>query len=150
MSLALAASLAMTGCKSKQSNYRKAYEKAQAQEMQQQTEETEQVAVTPVVTTQPTQTTTNENFRSESLNVIGGGTLKAYSVVCGSFKSQDNANNLRNTLKNAGYNALVAQNTQTGMYRVVASSFDDKNAAISSRNTLRATYPDAWLLMKAN
>jgi hypothetical protein len=32
------------------------------------------------------------------------------------------------------------------MYRVVASTFSDKASAVRSRNDLRATYPDAWLL----
>jgi len=147
--LALAATFAMTGCKSKESSYKKAYEKAKAQEMAQQTTTAEPVAVTPVVTTNTTSTTTSyadENVRQERLNVISGGTLKAYNVVVGSFKSQDNANNLRNKLVNQGYSAQVAQNPETGMYRVVASSFDDKGSAISSRNNLRASYPDAWLL----
>lgn len=147
--LAIIATVAMTGCKSKESNYKKAYEKAKAQEMAQQTSQ-EAVSVTPVVTpvNPTTPTEDNTNVRSERLNVLNGGNLKAYNVVCGSFKSADNANNLRNTLVNQGYSAQVAQNPETGMYRVIASSFDDKSSAINSRNTLRSTYPDAWLLYR--
>lgn len=151
LGLTIVAALALAGCKSKESNYKRAYEKAKAAELAQQTE-TEPVSITPVVAP-VTQTTTpvveeNVSVRTERLNVMNGGTLKAYNVVCGSFKSPDNANNLRNTLVNAGYSAQVAQNPETGMYRVVASSFDDKAAAISSRNTLRSTYPDAWILFR--
>ncbi len=150
--LAATATMALTGCKSKESDFKKAYEKAQAQEMAQQTiteSETVSSVVTPVTTTTTTTTTEeNVNVRSERLNVMNGGTLKAYNVVCGSFKSQDNANNLRNTLANAGYTPQVAQNPETGMYRVIAASFDDKASAVNSRNTLRATYPDAWLLLR--
>lgn len=151
LGLTIVAVLALAGCKSKESNYKRAYEKAKAAELAQQTE-TEPVSITPVVAP-VTQTTTpvveeNVSVRTERLNVMNGGTLKAYNVVCGSFKSPDNANNLRNTLVNAGYSAQVAQNPETGMYRVVASSFDDKAAAISSRNTLRGTYPDAWILFR--
>ncbi len=151
LGLTIVAALALAGCKSKESNYKRAYEKAKAAELAQQTE-TEPVSITPVVAP-VTQTTTpvveeNVSVRTERLNVMNGGTLKAYNVVCGSFKSPDNANNLRNTLVNAGYSAQVAQNPETGMYRVVASSFDDKAAAISSRNTLRGTYPDAWILFR--
>ena len=148
--LALIVTAAFTSCKSKESNYKKAYEKAKAQEMAQQTTQ-EAVSVTPVVTPlNPTNTNTedNTNVRSERLNVLNGGNLKAYNVVCGSFKSADNANNLRNTLVNQGYSAQVAQNPETGMYRVIASSFDDKSSAVSSRNALRSTYPDAWLLYR--
>jgi hypothetical protein len=34
------------------------------------------------------------------------------------------------------------------MYRVVATTFADKAAAVSSRNQLRSKYADAWLLFK--
>lgn len=145
----LVAALTITSCKSKESNYRKAYEKAQAQEMAQQTQ-SETVATVSPVTPVTTTVEDNSNVRSERLNVIGNGSLKAYNVVCGSFKSQENANNLRQTLVNKGYSAVVAQNPETGMYRVVASSFDDKASAVNSRDNLRSTYPDAWLLLRSN
>ena len=149
--MALVASIALVSCKSSESNYRKAYEKAKAEEQNRQ--ETEPVAVTPVVTpvqTQQSQSINQDasNLRQEKLNVQNGGVLKAFNVVCGSFKSLDNANNLRNTLVNQGYSAQVAQNPDTGMYRVIASSFDDRNSAETSRNALRAKYPDAWLLYR--
>lgn len=150
MCVACAAMVVLAGCKSKESSYKKAYEKAKAQEMAEQTQ-TEPVQVTPVVA--PVQTTTTvdndaQGMRQERLNVVGNGTLKSYNVVCGSFKSQDNANNLRETLASKGYSAQVAQNPETGMYRVIAASFDDKASAASSRDALRATYPDAWLLYR--
>lgn len=145
--LAVAATFVMFSCKSTESSYRAAYEKAKAQEaVAQQT--SEPVSVQPVVTTQTSANVDNSNVRSERLNVMNGGTLKAYNVVCGSFKSLDNANNLRNTLVNAGYTAQVAQNPETGMYRVIASSFENKADATVSRDKLRATYKDAWLLYR--
>lgn len=145
--LAVAATFVMFSCKSTESSYRAAYEKAKAQEaVAQQT--SEPVSVQPVVTTQTPADVDNSNVRSERLNVMNGGTLKAFNVVCGSFKSLDNANNLRNTLVNAGYQAQVAQNPETGMYRVVASSFENKADATVSRDKLRATYKDAWLLYR--
>lgn len=145
--LAIAATFVMFSCKSTESSYRAAYEKAKAQEaVAQQT--SEPVSVQPVVTTQTPANVDNSNVRSERLNVMNGGTLKAYNVVCGSFKSLDNANNLRNTLVNAGYTAQVAQNPETGMYRVIASSFENKADATVSRDKLRATYKDAWLLYR--
>lgn len=154
LGLAFAGVLVLTGCKSKESNYRKAYERAKAAELAQQTE-TEPVSITPVVTPIATTTPTtpvveeeNVNVTTERLNVLNGGTLKAYNVVCGSFKSPDNANNRRNELVNAGYSAQVAYNPEIGMYRVVATSFDDKSSAISSRNTLRSKYPEAWILYR--
>ena len=103
--------------------------------------------VTPVVTT-PVTAANTENDRQERLTVMNGGTLKAFNVVCGSFSNVDNANNLRNTLVGKGYSAQVAQNPETGMYRVIAASFDDRASAIASRDQLRGTYPDAWLLYR--
>ena len=155
MGLALVAALSFVSCKSSESTYKKAYEKAKAQEMARTTTtdqvETAPVTVTPVVTTTPVTTTpvaNTENDRQERLTVMNGGTLQAFNVVCGSFSSVDNANNLRNTLVSKGYSAQVAQNPETGMYRVIAASFDDRATAVQSRDQLRGTYPDAWLLYR--
>lgn len=164
--IAIVSVLAFTSCKtSSESSYKKAYEKAKAQEMEnshsQQT--TTPVAITPVVspvttttTTQTTQTTQSytpvvenkNNDKQERLNVMNGGTIKSFNVVCGSFSKIDNANNLRNTLVSKGYSAQVAQNPETGMYRVIAATFDDRAAAVSLRDQLKGTYPDAWLLYR--
>ncbi|MCQ2212648.1 MAG: SPOR domain-containing protein [Bacteroidaceae bacterium] len=148
MGLALISALAFTSCGSTESSYKKAYEKAKAQETAAQTTQ-QPVAVTPVQTVTPVTTPQNTaNDRQERLNVMNGGVLKAFNVVCGSFGKIENANNLRNTLVAKGYSAQIAQNPETGMYRVIASSFDDRNAAVQSRDALRATYPDAWLLYR--
>ncbi|MBQ6749561.1 MAG: SPOR domain-containing protein [Bacteroidaceae bacterium] len=151
MSLVLIAALVFVSCKSQESSYKKAYEKAKAQEMARTATadqvDTAPVAVTPVVTTPAVEPNT-ANDRQERLTVMNGGTLKAFNVVCGSFQNVNNANNLRNTLVAKGYSAQVAQNPETGMYRVVASSFDNRASAISSRDQLRSTYPDAWILYR--
>jgi cell division protein FtsN len=151
MGVALCAALAFVSCKSSESSYKKAYEKAKAQELAQTTTdqvETAPVAVTPVISTTPAVQPNTANDRQERLTVMNGGTLKAFNVVCGSFSKVENANNLRNTLVSKGYSAQVAQNPETGMYRVIASSFDDRASAVSSRDQLRVTYPDAWLLYR--
>ena len=147
--MAIAAALVMTGCKSSESSYKKAYEKAQqVEQVEQKVEEAVQTVpaepvVKPVETVDPY---ANESVRTERLQSVTGVALKAYNVVCGSFKSLSYANNLRQTLVNKGYGALVAQNPETGMYRVVAETMDDKGSAVQLRNRLRSTYPDAWLL----
>jgi cell division protein FtsN len=150
LGLALIAALAFVSCKTKESSYKKAYEKAKAQEMARANAgdqvETAPVAVTPVVTT-PVVTNT-ENDAQERLTVLNGGTLKAFNVVCGSFGVEANANNLRNTLVAKGYSAQVAYNAEKNMYRVIASSFDDRASAVQSRDQLRGTYPDAWILYR--
>lgn len=148
--------LAFTSCKSGESAYKKAYEKAKAQEAIQQ-EETPIVEETPVVTPivqQPvTQTTVtnaadNVSVRQENVELVNGNGLKAYSVVVGSFSVLPNAEGLQKQLKAAGYDAQIVKNVDRNMYRVVASSFDQKVDAAQSRDQFRSKYPDAWLLYK--
>lgn len=154
LGLGLTAVFAMTSCKSSESAYKKAYEKAQQQqavavEQEPNQTATNQVAVTPVTTpTTPVQTDVNSvRVQSENVRVISGAGLKAYSVVCGSFSLKANAEGLQKTLMNAGYSAQIAYNEAKNMYRVVASTYDDKAAAVQSRDVLRNTYHDAWLLL---
>jgi cell division protein FtsN len=88
----------------------------------------------------------NVSVRQERVSVVNGAGLRSYSVVVGSFSVYTNAERLQQTLKNSGFVAQIVKNEERNMYRVVASTFDDKGAAVQSRDQLRATYPDAWLL----
>lgn len=150
---AVCAALVLASCgSSKESAYRKAYEKAQAQE-QQTVVEPQQTVVAPVVERQQTETRVTDNYdnvavRQESVNVISGEGLKAYSVVVGSFGLKSNAEGMQLKLKNAGYAAQIAFNPSNNFYRVVASTFDTKGEAMQSRDALRSQYADAWLLYK--
>ena len=152
LSLGLCAVLALASCgTSKESAYKKAYEKAQQQEAQQEPAVQEPV-VTPLETTTPTESTTTEvdnaTVRQENVDLISGSGLQNFSVVVGSFGVKANAEGLYNTLKSAGYDAQIVQGDRN-MYRVVATTFADKANAVKSRNELRAgKYPDAWLLFK--
>ena len=146
LGLAIITACTLVSCKSSKSAYRQAYEKAlESEQVQQQPEET--VEVVPVTPVEPV-VTDNSDLRSEKLTSVNGAELKAYNVVCGSFKSLANANNLCSTLKGKGYGALVAQNPDTGMYRVVAISSDSRSEAVAKRDQLRGTYRDAWLLYR--
>ena len=159
---AMCIAMAFTGCKSSESAYKKAYEKAKSQEQTSTDNDdssTQQNApvVAPVETqtqAQPvTETRTVDNYdnepvRRENVSVVNGAGLKAYSVVVGSFGVKANAEGLQQRLKNAGYDAQVAYNAGNNMYRVVATTYDSKASAVQSRNQLRATYTDAWLLSK--
>lgn len=149
----LCVALAFTSCKSSESAYRKAYEKAQAQEQNNAvTQPTEEIAVvTPVVDRQVTETVVVDNadnvpFRKESLSVVSGSGLKNFNVVVGSFSVKANAEGLQNTLRSRGYDAQVAYNSAINMYRVVAATSDSKSEAVNKRDALRSQYPDAWLL----
>lgn len=157
-SAAVCVAVAFTSCKPSESAYKKAYEKAKANgnnvtsvdpvEQQQ----TYTPAVTPVVTETPvTETrvvdnTDNAVVRQESLTVVDGAGLKNYSVVVGSFSVKANAVGLQQRLKSAGYGAQLGYNSARNMYRVIATTYDSKVDAVNSRDQLRGTYPDAWLL----
>ena len=155
------AAMALTSCNtSKESAYKKAYEKAKAQE-QEQTPVVEQPAETAVVTpltpaTPATQTTVsnvdNATVRSESVTVVSGEGLQAFSVVVGSYSLKANADGVQSTLKAGGYNAQIVYNSAINMYRVIASTFSDKGQAVQSRDAIRGSQynpkGDAWLLFK--
>ena len=113
--------LAFTSCKSGESAYKKAYEKAKQQELAQpkvaEPVEVAPVADVPLVETKKATTTTN-SARQERLTVQGNGTLLEYSVVCGSFQTKANAEALQEDMARAGYKAIVAYNPDkfvTGM-----------------------------------
>lgn len=156
----LCLAMVFTGCKSKESAYKQAYEKAKAAESAQastviETEPavvaTETPVVTPVQTRPVTQPAVVDNVdnvavREERVSIVNGNGLSNFSVVVGSFSVIANAEGLQQRLKNAGYAAQVVKNVDRNMYRVVASTFEDKASAVQSRDQLRGTYPDAWLL----
>ncbi|PTL32912.1 MULTISPECIES: SPOR domain-containing protein [unclassified Prevotella] len=149
--------LVLASCgSSKESAYKKAYEKAKAQEQvaQDQQPVTQAPVVAPIVQQPATQTTVVDNVdnatvRTEDVTLVSGAGLQSYSVVVGSFSLKANAEGLQNTLKSAGYDAQIAYNSARNMYRVVASTHSDKASAVASRNQFRGgNYPDAWLLYK--
>ena len=154
----LGAAMLFTGCKSSESAYKQAYLKAkQQEEMQQQNASTVQetaenvvVPMTekPAVNTQVMDNADNISVRQENVSVISGAGLKNFSVVVGSFSLKANAEGLQQTLKREGYDAqvVVNNNVSPAMYRVVATTFDSKADAASSRSSLESKYPGAWLL----
>ena len=157
--LSLAMVFASCG-KSSESAYKKAYEKAKSQEAAQQVQQpttpapsTPAAVVTPVQTQPATQTTVaapDKDVRAESGQLVSGSGLKTYSVVVGSFKGQANAEGLQQQLRDKGYDAQVVRKDAVdgAWFRVIATTFDNKAEAISSRDALRATYQGAWLLYK--
>jgi cell division protein FtsN len=145
--------LAFSSCKSSESAYRQAYNKAKAAEEQQSVAPEAQSAnvVTPLVEKAANEARVVDNadnvqVREERVSVISGSGLKNFSVVVGSFGLKANAEGLQQRLKDAGYDAQIVKNEDRNMYRVVSATFDNKAAAAASRNEFRAKYPDAWLL----
>ena len=160
---ALAAAMIFTGCKSSESAYKQAYLKAKQQEEMQQanvvtpesqnTQAVNEVSVVPLEekatnNTQVVDNGDNVTVRQETVSVVNGSGLKNFSVVVGSFSLKANAEGLQKTLKDDGYDAQVVVNSDVtpAMYRVVATTFDTKVEAASSRSALMTKYPGAWLL----
>ena len=152
----LCVALAFNSCGTKESAFKKMYEKAKTEEQTgYNATDTQTANDTPVVAPleeKPANETNvvdnydNVSVRQENVSVVDGSGLQAYSVVVGSFSVKANAQGLQQRLKSAGYNAQLAYNADSNMYRVVATTSSDKGEAARSRNQLRAQYPDAWLL----
>lgn len=152
--------LVFSSCKSSESAYKKAYEKAKQQEL------AEPQAVAPVeettsVVTAPVATKVVESapvgVRQEKVTVVSGiNGLKDYSVVCGSFGVKVNAENLKTFLDREGYDAIVVFNAEVAMYRVIVSTFADRASAANARDAFKARYPNrqdfqgSWLLYRIN
>ena len=148
----LCAAMAFTSCKSSESAYKKAYEKAKQAEPAAQAQQSEEATVVAPVEAKPANegrvydNLDNVSVRQENVALVSGTGLKAYSVVVGSFGVRANADGLQQRLKDVGYDAQIVKNEDKNMFRVVASTYNDKGSAVTSRDQLRATYPDAWLL----
>lgn len=156
--------VAFSSCKSSESAYRKAYEKAQQQELAEQPATTAPVETTPVVTA-PVETKVVEStpvavetsdVRQEKVTVVSGhdSSLLDYSVVCGSFGIKANAEGLKTYLEGEGYTPVIVFNADAATYRVVVSTHADRASAAAARDAFKAKYPErkdfqgSWLLYR--
>ena len=161
--LGICVAFAFASCKSSESAYKKAYEKAKQQETTQPVSQTAANDVTPVVAApvqtnnpSPASAPVQGAARQERVSVVSGSGLQDYSVVCGSFGVKTNADNLKRFLDDEGYSSIVVFNSDNNMYRVIVSSFADYAAAQQARDAFKAKYPNrsdfqgAWLLYRLN
>ena len=155
LGMGLCVVLAFTSCKSSESAYKKAYEKAKQQELAEATVAQEAPAATVVaapVATAPATPVAVGTVREERVQLVSGQGLKAYSVVCGSFGVKANADGLKSKLDADGYSAMVVYNADRNMYRVIVSSFDTREDAARARDSFKAKYSNnaefqkSWLL----
>lgn len=153
VALAIVSVFAVSSCKStKESAYKDAYEEARLAEGQGQ--QSDAVEIAPVASSTVKDMAEDTAYRTEKVVLASGneGALKAFSVVCGSYSTKENAEKLRNSLVGEGYSAIVVQNPESGMYRVICASFDTKEEAAASRARFKAAHPrnsdfqKAWLL----
>ncbi|MDR0743405.1 MAG: SPOR domain-containing protein [Tannerella sp.] len=133
-------------CKSKSSAYKTAYEQAKSNDSDWVNEEEDD---SEVLTSEEI---SYESVRQEKVKPARGedeAGLKKYSVVIGSFKNRTNAYSLKERMTDEGYRPVVAEN-DSGMLRVIVTSFDSKTDAARSRDAIKSKYApnfqDAWLL----
>lgn len=156
LGMGLCVALAFSSCKSSESAYKKAYEKAKQQELAEASntvaETPAEQAVAPVETVAPVAPAPAAPVREEKVQLVSGNGLKAYSVVCGSFGVKANADGLKSQMDADGYDAKVVYNAEKNMYRVIVESFDTRDEAARARDAFKAKYPNredfqgAWLL----
>ena len=155
LSMGLCMALAFTSCKSSESAYKKAYEKAKQQELAEAAVVEEAPAAEPVVAPvalTPATPVAVGTVREEKVQLVSGDGLKAYSVVCGSFGVKANADGLKERLDGEGYSAKVVYNAERNMYRVVVASYDDRMQAAQARDDFKAKHASnadfqkSWLL----
>ncbi|TWV09929.1 SPOR domain-containing protein [Bacteroidaceae bacterium HV4-6-C5C] len=150
--------IAFSSCKSSESAYKKAYEKAKQQELAQPQNANVTTEVAPVVSTQSAPKVVESSaagVRNERVEVVSGNYgLKDYSIVCGSFGVKANAESLKDFLVREGYNPAIAFNADAAMYRVIVNTFDDRASASNARDAFKAKYTNrkdfqgAWLLYR--
>ena len=131
-------------CKSKSSAYKTAYEQAVSNEDRWVDDDDTEVLTSEEIS--------YESIKQENVRVVTGENvagLRRYSVVIGSFQNRVNAFSLKERMVSEGYNAIVAEN-ENGMLRVIISSFEDRNEAVRSRDSVKSkfapNFQDAWLL----
>ena len=109
---------------------------------------------TPVVTAVTRPATPDRTEKVTVVESVDTGKLKGFNVIVGSFGSKTNAENQKAKMVNRGYKSAFLVQNANGMYRVVAASFDTREAATTIRDVIRSTYPtesgtcaEAWLLI---
>lgn len=159
LGMGVCVALSFTSCKSSESAYKKAYEKAMQQETTVVQQETVPVEKTPTVTApvvvERTPVAPEAGVRQEKVTVEGSGELKEYSVVCGSFNLKANAEALRDYLKGQGYHgAVVVFSPDAATYRVIVESYSDRVSAAAARDAFKRRYSNrqdfqgSWLLYR--
>ncbi|MFA6811888.1 MAG: SPOR domain-containing protein [Bacteroidaceae bacterium] len=159
LGISVCMTLAFVSCKSSESAYKKAYEKAKQHELVDslQTSSTATEAATSVTApyTVKKSVSNSTGIRQEKVTVVSGkDMLKKYSVVVGSFGVKANADGLKDWLDARGYDATVAFNAEKAMYRVIVNTFDDRSSAETARDEFKAKYSEradfqgSWLLYR--
>ncbi len=74
-----------------------------------------------------------------------------YFIIVGSFSSNENAINYRQTLISEGFTPIILHSETTGYYRVCVNSFNNESESRARVHQIRQDFPqyyDSWLLVK--
>ncbi len=153
--LALAAF--MSSCRTTESNYREAYDKAKTLQGSENLEmtaliEKERAPIDMVVGTD------TMRYRKEFVTITpnggGIGSIKRYNVVVGRFRQVFNAKSMRERMAKLGYDSYVIENAEPAYFVVVFSSDSKEEAAAKFREVIgekRIVFktPFPWVLEPA-
>jgi hypothetical protein len=70
-----------------------------------------------------------------------------YSIITGSFKSEENALSHVESLRADGFNPEINQ-ASNGFYRVIATICSDMETALATRDTILKKFPGTWISKK--
>lgn len=137
------------GCKTSETNYRRAYDKAMEARRQADSDLDSTIygrvrrdfAMQQIVAGNDTVDVKVQHVR---VTESGGGipeSLRRYNVVAGQFKQLFTAKSLRERLFEAGYPGTFVVETAEPYYYVIASSHNDPEAAIKALRRLQADKP---------
>ena len=76
--------------------------------------------------------------------VVTASATDQYSVITGSFQSEENAVSHVESLREEGFNPEISQ-APNGFFRVTAATCRDLRTAISTRDSVIKKYPGAWV-----
>ncbi len=82
-------------------------------------------------------------------NVNKTSSNNRFFIIAGSFSKESNAVRLINSLKSNGFDAIIADTSNQGMYRVAFNSYKFRSTAKQELVAIRENEnPNAWLLVK--
>jgi cell division protein FtsN len=146
--------IAFSSCRSSESAYKKAYEKAKLEQKKSEAPVSGATAPVAVEQSRATESTAPANVKQEKVTVVSGDAINDYNVVAGSFGLKANAEGLKDYLTQQGYKAAIAFNSENAMYRVIAASYTDYQSAVQGRDSFKSKYPNrkdfqgAWVLFR--
>lgn len=144
--IAVVATVAVSGCRSKRMNIPQAPAPAPRGTI------TEAPVAAPTVIREPEEPVPvrEERFTFAQEHDRRAHDTNQFFVIMGSFRSAENANRFKQQLEELGFEPMILV-SETGLHRVSVDSFADEAVARIRVTRIRNNYPDfkdAWLLIR--